>query len=196
MANDKKIGFMKRLMSEAIPFVAKSPEMKLDWLTGVIKKKSLTCPEITPYLSLLLSEYQELSHYSVEEVEGFENFSSLFDSIERQILRKMIECTDLYDVPVLLELIPDLDVEDAVVVLKKIPPPYETKPQVIIDRLFQVVYEKTSGKLLEKAAEYIMKSENVPLHFVDSYQRFKEMREDEQVLSYLFPQASGQIRVE
>lgn len=195
MAKDKKIGFMKRLWAEAIPFVARSPEMKLDWLVGVVKKKSLTCSEISPYMSLLLSEYQEVVQYSLAEVEGTETFSSLFDNIERKILRKMVECTDLYDIQILLELVPDLEVEDAVVILKKVPPPYEPKPQVIIDKLFQAVYDKTSEKLLEAAAESIMTGENVPLHFVDSYQRFKEMRKDEQVLSSLFPQASGQIRI-
>jgi hypothetical protein len=196
MANDNKIGFLKRLWAEALPFVARSPEMKLDWLLGVIRKKSLTCAEISPYVSLLLSEYQEAMHYSLEEVEGLGEFSGLFNNIEPRILRKIIECTDLYDVPVLMELLPALNVDDAVVILQKTPPPYETKPQVIVDQLFQTVYKKTSGKLLEEAAEKIMTSANVPLHFVDSYQRFKEMREDEQVLSSLFPQASGQIRIE
>ena len=183
-------------MSDAIPFVAKSPEMKLDWLVGAIKKNVLTCFEISPYVSLLLSEYQEVLLYSIEEAEGTKNFSSLFDTIERHVLKKMIECTDLYDIPVLLELVSDLDAEDVGIILKKVPPPYEKKPQVVLDKLFQVVYDKTSEKLLEKAAESIMKSGDVPLHFVESYQRFKEIREDEKVLSSLFPQASGTIRVE
>lgn len=192
--NDKKIGVLKRLWAEAIPFVARSPEMKLDWLVGVIKKRSLTGTEISPYMSLLLSEYQEVMHYSLEGVEEMANLSGLFAALERNILRKMIEYTDFYEIPVLLELVPDLCVEDAVLILKKVPPPYEKKPQVVVDKLFQVAYDKTSEDLLEEAAETIMKSGDVPLHFADSFQRFKEIREDEKVLSSLFPQAGGQIR--
>jgi hypothetical protein len=134
--------------------------------------------------------------YSLEEIDGAQSFAGLFENIARPILRKMIMCTDVYDIPVLLELLPELDVEDAVVILRKKPPPYEKKPQIIVDKLFQAVFDKTSEKLLENAAQDIMTSEDIPLHFVDSYKRFKEMREDEQVLSSLFPQATGQIRME
>ena len=32
-----------------LPFVAKSPEMQIEWLEQVARKNSLTLPEVTPY---------------------------------------------------------------------------------------------------------------------------------------------------
>ena len=51
------MGLLKKMLVEALPFVARSPEMQVDWLVGEFRKGVLSDREIAPYVHLLVSEY-------------------------------------------------------------------------------------------------------------------------------------------
>jgi hypothetical protein len=189
MAKKGRVGLLRRLWAETVPFVAQSPKMKVDWIVRVIKKEKLSCEDITPYMRLLIMEYENVSSSAWQEEITEEDFVDLFKGVNGEVLLKMIESTELADMPALLRLIPEVKVDDAVVILTKKPPPYEKRPQLVIDKVFKAVYDRTSGDMLEEVAGKISKSNDVSVQFINSYKRFKEIMEDEKILSSMFPKA-------
>lgn len=183
----KKVSIFKRLWAEALPFVARSPEMKVAWLVDIFSQGVLTSDEIAPYMHLLLSEYESSSDIDMAP-NGGDGLEVLFSKVDRPLLARMIQCTEIYDLPVLLSLIRDLSVDEAVLALRKEPPVYEKKWLLIIDKVFQAVNGCGDG-LLELAAEKMTGAGGVPAHFMVSYERFKEILHDEKILSELYPQA-------
>ena len=187
----KEVGFFKRFWAEGLPFVAKSPEVKVAWLKEVFFKNSLTPEEISPYMHLLLNEYEstiEAMDYEVTE----DSLRSIFAKLERTVLARMIQCVEIYDLPVLLSLVNELTVDEAVLALRKQPPVYEKKSLLVIDKVFQAVNECREG-LLDQATEKMIDEGDVPNHFSASYDRFKEILHDEKILSALYPQAQNRL---
>lgn len=178
------IGLIKKIVAEALPFVARSPERQVDWLVAEFRKGKLTDRELAPYMHLLVSEYVGRK----ERGEGAEEFQEIFGRLPREITVAMIRCVEIYDVPDLLELIRDLTVEDAVLVLRKVPPPYEKKSLLLLDRVFQAV-NGCSDHLLERAARKMDLEGDAPAHFPTAYKRFQEILIDEKILASLYPQA-------
>lgn len=183
----KKAGFFKKLWSEALPFVARSPEMKVDWLVGVFRKKTLSCSEIVPYMHLLLSEYKSDQERS-PELGGDGKLAAILRQLPREVVCEMIRCTSIYDLPVLLQLLGRISVDEAVLALRKTPPVYEKKSLVVLDRLFQAVND-CGEDLLARAAVRMADEGVAPDHFTSAYERFKEILMDEKILSSLYPQA-------
>jgi hypothetical protein len=183
----KEFGFLKRLWSDALPFVARSPEMKVSWLTEVFEKNSLTDEELAPYMRLLLSEYETFRDALNYEAAA-DSLKAIFAQLDRSVLARMIRCVEIYDLPVLLSLITDLSIDEAVLSLRKQPPIYEKKSLLLIDKVFQAVNECREG-LLEQATEKMMQEGDVPGHFSASYERFKEVLHDEKILCALYPHA-------
>lgn len=173
---------MKKMMAEALPFVARSPEMQVDWLIGVFRRGELNDREIAPYMHLLLSE-----HAGRKEREEDDGLREIFTQLPRDIVVAMIRCTAIYDIPELLELIRVLTVDEAVLALQKAPPPYEKKSLLLLDRVFQAV-NNCGDHLLERAAEKMTCDGLCPAHFAGAYERFKEILIDEKILALLFPQ--------
>jgi hypothetical protein len=183
----KEFGFFKRLWSEALPFVARSPEMKVTWLREVFEKNSLTDEEIAPYMHLLLSEY-ETFRGALNYEAAADSLKAIFAQLDRSVLARMIQCVEIFDLPVLLSLIADLSIAEAILSLRKKPPIYEKKSLLVIDKVFQAVNESREG-LLEQATEKMMQEGEIPDHFSASYERFKEILHDEKILCTLYPHA-------
>jgi hypothetical protein len=180
-----------------LPFVAKSPDTQVDWLVGKLaalreiggkdKTGILTREELVPYIRILL--------VNVSEGRGTEGFSAddgqlacFLEEISDENLLLMIECAEIYDVPKLFRILRDISIKQAVVALKKVPPPFEKNPLLIMDRVFHSIREK-STELLEKAAKEVLASDDAPDNFVDNYKRFREIVMDEKILSVMYPKA-------
>lgn len=175
---------VKKLMSEALPFVARNPALQVDWLVMEFRRPGgLTDAEIAPYIHLLLS-----GHASRKEMGGEDDLQEIFSFLGREIKVAMLRCAEIHDVPDLLALICELSVEDAILVLQKVPPPYEKKGLLLLDRVFQAVNE-CGDHLLERAAGKMAVDGNAPAHFASAYERFQEILIDEKILAQLYPQA-------
>ena len=162
-----------------LPFVARSPEMQLHWLESAFRKGVLTSHEITPYIKLFMAPDGE---GNLARVRG------LLHSLDSRAIEKMLAAADIYDVPDLFRCVAEPTVLQAVIAITKAPPPYEKAPQLVIDKVFQAVYD-CSEDLLEQAAVRVAGSAEAPAHFQGAYERFKEIKEDEKLLSALYPKA-------
>ena len=181
-----------------LPFVAKSQEMQLEWLVdklsrlrnSVDKEKTglLSCGEIKPYVTLLLEGDSGGKELGVAAAAG-DVLEGLLGNVKESDLLLMVECAEIYDVPRLFSLMRKITREQAVLAMQKVPPPYEKKPMLVVDRVFHAIKEK-STELLEDAAAEIMVSASVPADFVDNYERFRGVMMDEQILSMLYPKAN------
>ena len=177
-------GLIKKKMTEALPFVARNPRLQLEWLVGEFRKGILSDDEIAPYIHLLVSGYVA----SKAQAEGVEELREIFVNLPRGVVVAMIRCAEIYDIPDLLELVPELSVDDAVLVLKKVPPPYEKKSILLLDRVFQAV-NGCGDQLLERAGQKMIDDGEAPVHFASAYERFKEVLIDEKILTLMYPQA-------
>lgn len=162
-----------------LPFVARSPEMQLRWLESAFRKGTLTPHEITPYIKLFMAPDGE---GNLARVRG------LLHSLSGNTIEKMLSAADVYDVPDLFRCVAEPTVLQAVMALAKAPPPYEKIPQLVVDKVFQAVYD-CSEELLAQAAGMVAESVERPAHFQEDYERFKEIKEDEKLLSALYPKA-------
>ena len=162
-----------------LPFVARSPEMQLRWLESAFRKGTLAPHEITPYIKLFMTPDGE---GDLARVRG------LLHSLSGDIIEKMLGAADIYDVPDLFRCVAVPTVSQAIIAITKAPPPYEKTPQLVIDKVFQAVYD-CSEELLGEAAGRVTESAGKPAHFQAAYERFKEIKEDEKLLSALYPKA-------
>ena len=162
-----------------LPFVARSPEMQLCWLESSLRKGALTVHEITPYIKLFMAPDGEVD---LAKVRG------LLHSLSGSIIEKMLDAADIYDVPDLFRCVAEPTVSQAVIAISKAPPPYEKMPQLVVDKVFQAVYD-CSEELLCQAAARVAGSAVKPAHFQEAYARFKEIKADERLLSALDPKA-------
>lgn len=172
----------KRKWYEAyLPFVARSPGMQIAWLEGATRKGALSSQEITPYISLLLAH----------EGDELAELKSAFAGLDELLVAQLLAAAEIYDMPKLFGLIEKPVVRHAVVALQKVPPDYEKNPQLVMDKLFMAVNERSS-ELLEDAVRIIMAGNDIPASFLAAYERFKEIIEDQKILSALYPKARAE----
>jgi hypothetical protein len=181
-----------------LPFVAKSPEMQVEWLVGKLvglrtpagkrAKGWLSREELKPYINLLLAGKVDARHAGACPGQGGV-LRALLAEVNESDLVLLIECTDIYDVPRLFGLLAKISREQAVLAMRKVPPLYEKNPLLVVDRVFHAIKEK-STELLESAAAEIMGSGDLPRDFVANYERFREIMMDEHILSLLYPKAN------
>ena len=187
-----RINFLKKIWSEALPFVTRSPEMKVTWLVAaVLRKKSLTNKEIAPYIHLLLTEYrynQETNHEGGLIRESNELLIDLFADLPRDIITRLLECAEIYDIPLLLKIIKQITVDEAILILKKTPPAYEKRPIMVFDRVFQAIHN-CGDHLLNQAKAKMQEAHEIPKHFTSVHERFQEILKDKEVLRSIFIQA-------
>ncbi len=155
--------------------------MQIKWLVSTFSKQILTEQEVAPYIRILLMD---------DDVERIEYLREGLNTLDSDILEKMLSSADIYDVPKLFGLMKSPEVRHAVIALKKTPPPYEKRPFFILDKVFHAIHNN-SKKLLKEAAEALRMSGGAPEHFEETYARFQEIVQDEQILSTLFPKAKG-----
>jgi hypothetical protein len=188
----------KKWYEKYLPFVAKSQEMQLEWLVDKLsrlrnsvgrgKTGLLSCEELKPYISLLL-EGNPAGKELEAAVVATDELGVLLEDVKESDLLLMVECAGIYDIPRLFGLLGRISKEQAVLAMKKVPPLYEKKPFLVVDRVFHAIKGK-SMELLEDAAAEIMGSAAVPAGFVDNYERFRGIMMDEQILSILYPRAN------
>jgi hypothetical protein len=162
-----------------LPFVARSPQMQLEWLVSVFRKQSLSFQEITPYVKIFLAD---------EDDEKRTLLIKLISKLDKQLVDKIVTAADIYDTPELFSLISRPTVLQAVIALRKAPPPYEKNPQAVLDKLYWELHNH-SELFLIKARDELLASGNVPEHFEKQFKRFREIVEDEKILSALYPKA-------
>ena len=169
----------RKWYEEYLPFVARSPEMQLRWLESAFRKGALTPHEITPYIKLFMAPDGEGNPARVR---------GLLYSLPGNAVENMLAAADIYDVADLFRCVAEPTVSQAVIAITKALPPYEKAPQLVIDKVFQAVYD-CSEDLLAQAAARVVGSAERPAHFQRAYERFKEIKEDEKLLSALYPKA-------
>jgi len=180
-----------------LPFVAKSPDMQVDWLVvklAALRKSGdsdktgiLSRDELVPYIRLLLGNVSE--GRGAEEVSADDHDLACFlEAIGAEDLLMMIECAEIYDVPKLFRILKSISIEQAVVAMKKVPYPFERNPLLIMDRVFHSIRGK-SAELLEEAANEVLASDDAPDNFAANYERFKEIVMDENILTVMYPKA-------
>ncbi|MEW6593448.1 MAG: hypothetical protein AB1413_01120 [Thermodesulfobacteriota bacterium] len=162
-----------------LPFVAKSPEMQVEWLEQVVLRGSLTLPEVTPYIRLLLT---------AEENEARTQLAGLVNGLAPATVGHLLAAADVHDAPRLFALLHAPTVTQAVIAISKQVPPYEKNPGLLLNRVFQAVHGK-SPALLAEAAAVVRRSGTAPENFEEAYSRFLEILEDEKLLSTLYPKA-------
>lgn len=184
-----KANLFRKIWSEALPFVALTPERKRAWLLRVLRKGHLTDQEIAPYIHLLIEEYQ-YDNIIGGETPGVGSPAENLDigNLPREIIMRLLECAEIYDIPILINIIGHLTVDEAVLALRKIPPPYEKRPLEVFDSIFQAIHE-CDHNLLARARDKMLSHGTIPAHFISVYERFQEILKDKEVLSSLFPQA-------
>ena len=167
----------KKWYEKYLPFIARSPQMQIDWLINIFKRGSLTYEEITPYIRLLLEEEQE------DQV-----IRELFQDLDEWEVTEMLRAADIYDTPKLFSLIRKPTKAQVEIALKKDPPPYEKKPGLARNKVFQAIHE-ASEELLVQAVDELRAREELTSEFEEAYERFKEILMDEKILSSLYPKA-------
>jgi hypothetical protein len=180
-----------------LPFVAKSPELQVDWLVVKLaalrdsgdkdKTGILTREELVPYTRILLGNVSE-GKGAEEDFAVNDQLAGFLEATGDEELLTMIECAEIYDVPKLFRILRGISVKQAVVAMKKVPPLYERNPLLIMDRVFHSIRGK-SVELLEEASREVLASDDAPDDFADNYERFKEIVLDENILSVMYPKA-------
>jgi hypothetical protein len=153
--------------------------MQLRWLESAFRKGSLTSTEITPYIKLFMASAGE---GDLARIRG------LLHSLSASTIEKMLDAADIYDIPDLFRCVAEPTLPQATIAITKTVPPYEKNPQLVVDKVFQAVYDCSEG-LLAQAAARVAGSVVRPPHFQEDYERFKEIKEDEKLLSALYPKA-------
>ena len=153
--------------------------MQLRWLESAFRKEVLSPQEIRPYIKLFMAPDGEGNPARVRR---------LLHLMSDDLIEKMLAAADIYDVSDLFRCVAEPAVSQAVIAIAKIPPPYEKNPQLVVDKVFQAVYDR-SEELLAQAAVRVIGNMQTPAHFLEAYERFKEVKEDEKLLSALYPKA-------
>lgn len=195
---DNMGGIVDKWYENYLPFVAKSPTRQAEWLAVELLRMRradgkdaggvLSPEEIRPYIRLFLENCDAGPGGWTGEVGADVLMVALLSEIGSENLMLMTECAEIYDIPKLFKLLRNLTCEQAVIAMKKVPPPYEKNPLLIIDRVFQSIREK-SRALLEEGAMMVLSASDAPVGFADNYERYKEIMMDEHILSLLYPKA-------
>jgi len=176
----------KKWLERYMPFVARSPEMQVEWLTQALRKGVLTSAEITPYVRLLLES---------EEPEIKSRVSEALRELTPAMIEQLLEAADIYDTPKLLALLPQCTLGQLMAALGKEAPPYEQKPRLVRDRLFYAVYSR-APELFAQAVAGLQTQGLAPPGFAGAHARFLELLEDEKLLSALYPKAKAKDEID
>lgn len=178
----KKTKPKPRWYENYLPFVARSPERQVEWLVAAFRKGALTREEVTPYIKLLLTS---------EEEEYLADLEVIINRLERRTIDQLLESSDIYDTPKLFRILKAPTVEQGVIVMRKTPPPYEKDRFLVLNKVFQSVYD-CSQDLMEKAVAIIRAAkEEKPAYFEEACEKFQEVLKDQELLSALYPKARG-----
>ncbi len=178
MSGSENKGFRK-WYEKCLPFVARGPELQLEWLVNELQKNILSPAELAPYVKLLLADNSEEDKGKIRDY---------LTGLDDDLICQLLESSEIYDTPKLFELIPQPNSNHADIALRKSVPPYEKKPLMLMDKIYYAVYNR-SERLLKEAAEQIMQRGNGPEDFAANYQRFMKILEDEEFLLTLYPNA-------
>ncbi|MDF1613598.1 hypothetical protein [Desulfurivibrio dismutans] len=171
----------KKWLERYMPFIARSPEMQVEWLAQALRRQVLASNEITPYIRLLLES----------EDSGIRSrIRASLQELDYWMIERLVEAADIYDTPKLFSILPDCTVEQVMTALGKEAPPYEQHPRLVRDRLFYAVYSR-APHLFAPAAAKLRVSGRAPLDFDETHRRFLELLEDEKLLSALYPKAKA-----
>jgi hypothetical protein len=167
----------RRWYQNYLPFIARSPELQVEWLVDECRRKKLTREELTPYVRLLFSE---------ENVENEDELRQVLAGLAPTIQEEFMAIADIYDVPRIIRLMPELDATVAAIALTKALPPYETKPQKVMDRVLNAMNDR-SPALLQEVAATIMANGAAPRHFGENYDRFRAILADKEFIRSQWP---------
>lgn len=173
----KKEKIQRRWYQNYLPFIARRPELQVEWLVEECRRKKLTREELTPYVRLLFSE---------ENVESDEELRQILAGLAPAMQAEFMEIADIYDVPRIIRLIPELNAPVAAIALTKTLPPYETKPQKVMDRVLNAMNDR-SPALLQEVAATIMANGEAPRHFGENYERFRAILADKEFIRSQWP---------
>lgn len=162
-----------------LPFIAKPQHMQVQWLVAECKKGKLSSEELLPYVRLL---------FVIDDEDEQRSLKEKIAHVDAAIIYKILDAADMYTVPRVIELIPELNIRFVEVVLSKVMPPYEQKPQKIIDKVFYAINNRASG-LLEDVANTLIESGKETKGFRKNYGRFKAILDDEAFIRTQYPSA-------
>lgn len=169
----------RRWYQNYLPFIARSPEMQVEWLVAECQKKNLAQEELTPYVRLLFSEENVSSEEELREI-----LAGLSSEMEEEFLR----VADIYDVPRIIRIIPELNETLVEIALTKELPSYEMKPQQVMDKVLNAINDRAQS-LLPKVATLIIANGAAPRHFAENYERFRAILEDKEFIRSQWPTA-------
>ena len=169
----------RRWYQKYLPFIARTPEMQVEWLITECQRGKLTREDLMPYVRLLFCE---------ENMDNQEELQALLAGLTPEMCEQLLRIADIYDVPKVVKLLPELNVTLVEIALSKELPPYETKPQQVMDKVLYAINDR-SEELLLGVAGRLLESGDAPDHFRENYGRFRAILEDEEFIRTLWPQA-------
>ncbi len=175
----KKESRKRRWYQNYLPFIVRSPQMQVEWLVAECQRNNLAREELTPYIRLLFSE---------DNVANEDELRSILLKVPVQMQEEFLRIADIYDVAKIVRLVPELNELLVEIALTKELPPYETKPQKIMDGVLNAINDR-SGDLLVQVAEKIMGNGSAPNHFAENYERFRAILEDKEFIRSQWPNA-------
>ncbi|MBU0680257.1 MAG: hypothetical protein KKD73_02435 [Proteobacteria bacterium] len=167
----------RRWYQNYLPFIARSPEMQVEWLVTECRRRNLSHGELTPYVRLLFSE---------ENVENEEELRVVLAGLDPEMQEEFLQVADIYDVPRIIRLIAELNENLVVLALTKKMPPYEMKPQKVMDRILNAINDR-SESLLRRVATMIIDNGAAPNHFSENYERFRAILADKEFIRSQWP---------
>ncbi len=175
----RKDGGGRRWYQNYLPFIARSPEMQVEWLVAECRRRNLAQEELTPYVRLLFSE---------ENVDNEDELRLILAGLAQEMQEEFVQIADIYDVPRVVRLMPALNEKMVEIALKKELPPYETKPQKVMDKVLNTINDR-AGEILAKVASVIMENGAAPKHFAENYERFRAILADKEFIRSQWPNA-------
>lgn len=162
-----------------LPFIARPQHLQIEWLVSECKKSTLSNEELLPYVRLL---------FDLESSDEKRSLKENLKGLDCNIICRILGAADVYIVAKVVTLIPELNHRLAEVVLVKEMPPYEQKPQKIMDDVFYAINHCASG-LLEDVATLLVREKRAPKGFKENYARFKAILADEEFIRKQWPSA-------
>lgn len=162
-----------------LPFIAKPMHMQVEWLGVECQKNKLAKDELSPYVRLL---------FDLETDEERGSLNGMLGELEQEVIYKILDAADIYTVARVIDLIPELNGRFTELILLKEMPPYEQKPQKIMDEVFYAINQCADG-LLAEVATALIQEERVPQGFKRNYKRFRAILEDEEFIRTHWPSA-------
>ena len=82
----KKEGPKRRWYQKYLPFIARSPEMQVEWLVNECQRKNLAREELTPYIRLLFSD---------ENIASEDELQRLLADISPEMQKEFVDIADI-----------------------------------------------------------------------------------------------------